>query len=337
VFLLIEDGDEISRAQRRLESTMRREFRRKVVKNIGYPGGSTANARVCTDGNHWYWSSDADADVRNPCRLNWFGVFSEHTGLGITVEINTPLEGRNDQVRGFFARDAESGSVYLFHSGRVGGGTRGVGKIDFLASRSEPPITVVDRLSKARRGLLVMPVQGRAASRSATLYIDSIAKFKRDVRAGLTKTSGFARRKKALSAFYSEGRGRRRGFRSGRIDYVSRHGDVVDALYSWRFAATMPSRSQLTKSVFIDLGVAVSGKLVEVFEVKTSTSRSDVYTAIGQLFVHGGTESCRKIIVLPAKEPLLSDIKRALRRLNIEILRFKLNETTVRMMSDRQE
>ncbi len=94
MFSLVESKSEISRAQTSLERTMRREFKRRAVKGIGYPGGSTPNAKVVTDGRYWYWSADVDPDVRNPSRLNWFGLFNENRGLGITVEINTPLEGR---------------------------------------------------------------------------------------------------------------------------------------------------------------------------------------------------------------------------------------------------
>jgi hypothetical protein len=74
------------------------------------------------------------------------------------------------------------------------------------------------------------------------------------------------------------------------------------------------------------MGVEVGRELVEVFEVKTSTSRAAVYTAIGQLMVHGTSDDGRRVMVLPQKEPIATDLKEALKRLNIELLRFKLNE-----------
>ena len=74
------------------------------------------------------------------------------------------------------------------------------------------------------------------------------------------------------------------------------------------------------------MGVAVGRELVEVFEVKTSTSRSDVYAAIGQLMVHGTADDCRRVIVLPHKESIATDLKNALDRLGIQLLNFKLDE-----------
>ena len=105
-----------------------------------------------------------------------------------------------------------------------------------------------------------------------------------------------------------------------------RHGDVVNALHAWRSSSALPNHGRLVKNVLIDMGVAVGRDLVEVFEVKTSTSRSDVYAAIGQLMVHGTADDCRRVIVLPHKESIATDLKNALDRLGIQLLNFKLDE-----------
>ena len=327
MFSLIESKEEIARAQRKLEAAIRRDFKAKTAKNIGYPGGTTFDAQVVTDGRYWYWSSDFDDEnIPNPRRLNWFGLFRDDSDLQISVEINTAYEGRNDQVAGFFARDNDTGSIYLMHSGRVGGGTKGVGKAAFLAWGNQRPIDVADLSGRIREGVLVMPIEGIAASRSAVRYINTIAGFKQAVRAGDLASPEFQNKKKELDNFFSESRGRRKGQRSGEIDYLSRHGDVVDALYSWRSSSLLPRGGRLVKNVLIDMGVAVAGELVEVFEVKTSTARADVYAAIGQLMVHGTSDECRRVMVLPKNELLASDLKDALQRLNIELLKFKLDE-----------
>lgn len=324
---LIESEKEIAKAQRKLAVTIRRDFKNKAVKNIGYPGGTTHDAKVVTDGDYWYFSSSYnEKDSPNPRFFNWFGVFGNDASLDIVVEINTPLEGRNQRVAGFFARDNETGAIYLMHSGRVGGGTKGVGKTAFLAWSDQRPLPVVDSEGGVREGVLVMPVEGGAAVRSAVRYVESIATFKQAVRAGELETPEFLEKQKALEDFFSESRGRRKGKRSGEIDYLSRHGDVVDALYSWRTARGIPGGGRVLKNVLIDMGIAVGKNLVEVYEVKTSAGRSSVYSAIGQLMVHGVSEDCRRVMVLPEKEPLAPELVTALQRLNIELLRFELGE-----------
>jgi hypothetical protein len=330
MFSLIESKEEIAKAQHRLEAAICRDFKTKAVKNIGYPGGTTFDAKVFTNGSYWYYSSDYyGKNIPNPRRLNWFGLFRGDADLQISVEINTAYEGRNDQVAGFFARDNDTSSIYLMHSGRVGGGTEGVGKAAFLAWSNQHPIDVVDSSGGIKEGVLVMPIDGIAASRSAVRYVDIIASFKQAVRSGDMASPEFQRKKKELDDFFSESRGRRKGQRSEKIDYLSRHGEVVDALYSWRRSSALPKNGRLVKNILIDMGVEVGLDLVEVFEVKTSTARADVYAAIGQLMVHGTSDECRRVMVLPQKELIASDLKEAMQRLNIELLKFKLDEKAV--------
>ena len=177
-----------------------------------------------------------------------------------------------------------------------------------------------------------MPIEGMAASRSAIRYIKTVARFRLAVRAGAIDTPEFKREQKEFDHFYAESRGRRKGRRSGEIDYLSRHGDVIDALHVWRRSNALPKGGRLVKNLLIDLGIAVDRNLVEVFEVKTSTVRSDIYAAIGQLMVHGTADDCRRVLVLPHKEPLASDLKDALQRLGIELLRFKLDKEKAKIV-----
>ena len=131
--------------------------------------------------------------------------------------------------------------------------------------------------------------------------------------------------------FYREPRGRRRGYRPGGIDYLSHHGEVVDALHAWTEAQPLTRGHRFVKNVFIDMGVADRrNSLVELYEVKTSSERSDVYTAIGQLLVHG-TEDCEKFLVLPRGRQLPNDLADALERNQIEMLRFRLNNRGARI------
>src|SRR5262245_24347628 len=133
MFQLLESRERIAKAQKKLESTIRSAFKQTAIRNIGHPGGHRKEARVRTDGNYWFWSTDHSGDQRpHPRRLNWFGLFQDRDILEISVEINIPHDRKDNNVAGFFARDTESGSIYLFHNGRVGGGRKGVGKSAFL-------------------------------------------------------------------------------------------------------------------------------------------------------------------------------------------------------------
>ena len=144
----------------------------------------------------------------------------------------------------------------------------------------------------------------------------------------------FQREMRILDDFYKEPRGRRTGYYPGEIDYISLHGDIVDALHDWRKEQKLRPRFRIVKNVFIDMGVEDGrGRLVELYEVKTSTARSDVYSALGQLMVHGPA-SCKKVIVLPEDENLAQDLMAALTRHEIALLRFKLDDEGATIIRD---
>ncbi len=334
MFLMLESRDDVTKAQKSLEALLKRELPLRKVKDIGYPGGRVADATVCTDGRYWYWSGSLGGDqTPSPRRLNWFGEFNEDTGLGITVEINTPHAGSNGRVAGFFARDTRSGLVYLFHSGRVGGGTKGVGKHAFLAWSDHRLHEVLDASGRLREGVLVMPIEGDDACRSALRYVRSIVEFKQAVRSGEIGTPEFEIRLKRWGDYYSESWGRRIGRISATLDYESRHGEVVEALMNWRASGGIPRGHRLAKDVLIDLGVFDGQRLTEVFEVKTSAVRADLYTAIGQLMVHGGGDACRRTLVLPEQCDPPADIFVAVKRLGIGLIRYRVTPEGVSILT----
>ena len=189
MFILLESESDISKAQQKLERSIRRDFPKRATKDIGYPGGMNYSAIVFTNGHFWFWSGDTNKkDELSPRRLNWFGLFREGAQLNISVEVNVPYKDRNGKVAGFFARDNETGSIYLMHSGGVKGGKKGVGKWAFLSWSGERLVRVADSNGGIRDAIVVMPIEGRSAIRSAIRYVDTIARFKQAVRDGETDT-----------------------------------------------------------------------------------------------------------------------------------------------------
>lgn len=332
MFILIEDAAEIRKAQSKLESTISREFSKAANRDIGWQGGRKSQANVCTDGTYWFWSSDHMDEVANPRRLNWFGQIWEGQGVSIAVEINTPYVGRNDSIAGFFARNTMTGQTYLFHSGRVGGGAEGVKKDALIAWAELDLHQIYSGDGSYKEGILVMPISGRGAVRSAIQYVQAIIEFKAAVRNGDTISEEAKKKERELRKYYDEFFGRKRGkVTSHDIDYVSRHGEVVKELHEWRRRRGLNAEQCVVKNLLLDLGVTQGSSLVEVYEVKTSAGRSDVYTGIGQLIVHAPTPSCSRTLVLPT-EPLDEDLASALRRNGICLQLYKLTETGVTLL-----
>lgn len=322
MFRLVTNKGEIAKCQRALERAMRKRFSERIKRNIGYPSGTMYDAVVYTNRAHWYHTGDL-REGGNPRRLNWFGAFVESGNLQIAVEINVPFAGRNDQVAGFFVRESRSGMTFLAHSGRVGGGTAGVGKTGFLAWTDQQLIEVDDNGGGIREGILVAPLNTTATVSRLVQYVDSITQYKAAVRAGKTKTEEFQRKVHEYDAYYEEARGRRKGVRRAEFDYVTRHGEIVSALHEWQNKQPIPQAAVPVKNVLIDMGIAINDELIEVFEAKPTADRSSIYTAIGQLFVHGRAQKCRRTIVLPEGQELAVALSEALSRLENEVLRFR--------------
>ncbi len=333
MFILIEDRAEIRKAQSDLEATIRREFPTTEIRDIGWQGGRQPQAKVCTDGIYWFWSSDHKNTVPNPRRLNWFGRMGDGRGVAIAVEVNTSYAGRNDSIAGFFARNTKNGRTYLFHSGRVGGGAEGVKK-DALVAWSDlelQPIYASDGSHK--EGILVMPVTGRGAVRPAIAYIQAIIEFKAAVRNGDTKTGKALRKERRLREYFDEFFGRKKGKAVAReIDYVSRHGEVVKALHHWRKRKGLVAGQRVVKTALLDLGISQGTELIEAYEVKTSAARGDIYTGIGQLTVHAKSRNCSRTLVIPADDALAPDLAAALERNNIHLKLYRLTETQVTLV-----
>lgn len=329
MLIILERSAEIYAAQRRLEQTIAKALSAKERRTIGFPSDNVPNALLHNDGNIWYWTADLkDEGVAHKRRLNWFGLMQPTGTVDITVEINTLYSGHSGRVGGFFARDPDTGKTYLLHSGRIGGGREGVSRSAFLAYSDQKLVEAADSKGLVREGVLVMPIQAEDAFYSARRYVLSVSKFKAAVRDGSLNSPEFKKKKKDFADYYKESSGRRRGKRSAKIDYVSRHGDVVDTLYRRR-KTSLKKEERLVKNAWIDLGVELNDELSEVYEVKTSADRSSIYAAIGQLLVHGQKSSCRRFLVLPKEEILAGDLTSALEALNISIKTFSIKGATV--------
>ena len=331
---LLVERDEIAEAQAALQDIMSDEFPGRQSRNITFRPGGLSEQEIWTLGDYWYRPGVLKGRrATTPRFLNWFGVLAPGT-LSITVEVNVALDGKKGHAEGFFARDDITGALYLMHSGNVGGGTRGVGGRAFRAWYSKRRVPVFDPDERVRFGFVVVPLGASDPTRPARRYVDSIEAFRQAVREGEIDPHDpdFRRTLQEFDDFYKEPRGRRRGYRPGEIDYLSRHGEVVDALHEWRKAQPLAPAERIVKNVFIDMGVEDGpNNLVEVYEVKTSSERADVYTAIGQLMVHGSNE-CEKYLVLPRGGELPNDLADALARHQVEVLRFRLNKRRAKIL-----
>ncbi len=334
MLVMIENKKEIKKIQRDFMNMIRKSFDKKIRKQIGYPGGGVGEVEISTNDDLWYWESIDERQDKSPRFLNWFGVVNSKKNLDISVELNIPLEGINNRVAGFFARDITSNRIYLCHTGGVGGGTEGVGRTEFLVYANSPLDQVQNSKGELRQCIVVIVIDDNENLIPLINYIKLIVSFKLAVRNNELNSADFLKKVDDFKDYYSEFYGRKIGTRSKEIDYVSWHGAVVDALSNWITQNTLINNQRLVKNVYIDLGVEINGSLKDLYEVKTNISRNSIYTGIGQLMFHSVTiEGCTKNLVIPASEDLSQDIKLILENLNIKIIRYKIERKRIKILS----
>lgn len=254
---------------------------------------------------------------------NAFGIFDpDRKSQEIAVEINFSLGNR--RTAGFFAEDAKGG-IFLMHNGGIGGGKKGVGPANFLAWLKPEPIAVETEDGKVKHGILIGKLGARNLADRIESFVQSVRSFKDAVERGELETSEFQRQANRWRQYLKEFSGRKSGVLNVDLDYVSYHGDVVDALKPW-VESRVPSGVTITNSPLIDLLAHKAGRLTAIYEVKTSTNRQALYAGIGQLVVHGARPAgVHRHLVVPYGESIASDIETALRQLDIAMIRFRIN------------
>jgi hypothetical protein len=328
---LIEQRNERELAQRQLVRIVRLALPKKERRRITWRPSSID---VVVNYNDEIWFAPVTLGrsfkrdrrkKRAPVYWNSFGSYKSTGSLGITVETNILLKGNSKRVSGFFARDPVSNDIYLMHSGKIGGGAKGVGKNSFLIWSARRAVAVEQSDGSIREGIVVASLSGERAFSAIRRFVESAAEFKRQVKRGLLQSRSFRQSLKDRDTYNREFSGRKKGRHAGAVDYVSRHGEVVHALRDLRMEAKR--RDEIVpNSSLVDLYVKRRGVLTEVYEVKTEISRTSMYGAIGQLMVHGGSsKSVLRHVVLP-KGKLPQAIAETLDRLGIRVLRYSLLE-----------
>ena len=321
---LIEGEKEKKSAQKAVEAGLKEVLPNVGVRNIGFPGGNTDRpVYAAGEGELYVAFSKPDANATTPRYWNAFGVFqSGASAQEITVEINIAVDGKSARVAGFFAKD-EVGNIYLMHTGRVGGGRKGIGRSAFLTWSMLELMEVHESTGRVRRGIAVAQVGSGQLAEQIGNFTSKVADFKSQASSGAFETPLFRARVDEFESYKPEFSGRKKGSRGVTFDYLTYHGDVVQALFDER-TADCTDGEKVYSNRLIDLYVRKHQTITEIYEVKTSTDRQALYTAIGQLKTHSSADLSKTILVLPAEEHVAIDIAAALPKLSIEVRYFKV-------------
>lgn len=180
---------------RRIKSLIDR-FRERLTsarvepeRRVGNPSStSICDVHVHVDLGFWVVLEECGNETQT---WHVFGRLDErlenpNATLEHVCQVNFAYDGLSDSVGGVFAED-DRGHVYVTHSGRVGGGTPGVGKDAFLAHLSAnggnfriADVTIASGRIAPR--LVLADLESRDFRRHIARFVDHVEAFKRSVR-----------------------------------------------------------------------------------------------------------------------------------------------------------
>lgn len=316
-FQIITDPEKIRQLNTELAKVISMRFPFKQSRELTYPAGHHTG-RVYFEEEHGArvrgWSPKS-SDARKHVNHLLFGDPGNDSWLELAVQINFPKDKYSRAPAGAFIQDA-SGEIFVAHRGKLTKGNAGL-PMDLVLSRFDTCVQVQDGKQKNRVILI--------AGLKHEDLIDKLFEFAHEARGvatsiavGLAEEAG--NNDPAADGSRQKGkraRGEHMAILSKYVDEfhgectasppavsgtrVVVHGAIVAALHK-----ALGGGDNLRKSQAVDLAAIQSGS-VDLFEVKTSASTQDVYTAVGQLLIHSeGIKSrlgmpVRRFLVVPQK------------------------------------
>ncbi len=263
-------------------------------RTIGFPGGHVeALLHWRATEEMWLHFNASNIENRYWCCYGVRDPSREHD-LDIAVEINPPKEGFDRRIAGAFVVEP-GGRVFLAHSGKIGGGKKGVGKDafwNFYLGPTSATVSWPDR--EETEVILIGEVRDPRLPQQIAAFVHEVARFKMAVASGSLASPLAAPR----DAFSPEFEGTKTFNVNTVIESSCDHGPVVRSLKEALEALSIPAANDRLRDLYT---LRPSGDMNTLFEVKTSLNAIDIYTGVGQLMIHGARQgkAPKRVLVLP--------------------------------------
>lgn len=302
-----------------------------VFTNVGFSSGSV-NIEAIWHPKLKFWSHFDPYWRSNPDSYGClFGVDDpkDRKSNYITVEINYNHLDPRKHIAGRFLK--EGNEYFIGHSGKIGGGKKGIGKNTFLNYYNVGNLVPVRWKDETLEDVIVIgALSDPTFPTKISKFIHQVAAFKNEVEQGKIKKR-IAHSKPVSPKFTPEFQGTKKYTRPESVVIAAtNHGLVVSSLKDELEQLGYPYANDPSGTLARDLFIPEDKNDAKVlFEIKTDTSSTSIYTAIGQLMFHGAGQNKipRRILVIPEKPNKIT--LEILKKLNIEILSYKLDNNGV--------
>jgi hypothetical protein len=298
----------------------------KISRKVGWHGGGGEFPIHWRPAEGFWFLVD---ELREASRY-WicFGLQdpTQINNLTIVAEINPTKSGINRRNAGFFVQDRQN-KLYLAHSGKVGGGRKGIGRSSFLQNYVGQNIETIEWPDGIESTALVI---GRIDSERLPLHVShflsEVYRYKGIVSTDREADSKFDQVgepmevEPELVSYTPEFAGHRKPYVIARdIEAKCDHGIIVKALAEFLAGRQTSFGNNQQCDLLI---ISNSRRVTHLIEVKTDRSSTNLYTGIGQLMLNGISflQPPHLILVVPGE--LDPKLKMAVNRLNVRVVSF---------------
>ena len=244
---------------------------------------------------------------------NAFGIekprWDTKYGYAIPSVIDIPFSGINRRIGGAFAVD-ENNRVYLLHRGRIGGGRKGIGKTLFLENYRGEWETVQDGDSVSKLAM-VAALSSRRFPHQIASFVYEVQRIKKE---GKIETES----RVPFTDTFKEGFSGTKEYVVGRVEAECDHELVVSSLEKLLRLTGLVLGNRYPMDLYV---LDSSKRISTIFEVKTDSTSTSCYKAIGQLLFYSAKLDRRPQLI--AVFPNTFDKQHTFDRIGIQCLTYR--------------
>jgi len=324
---VITDKKQISKLHNKLMQKLEEYSSEKILALTGHKGNSFEKEVNYSDELDLWWDMGGFSEGKSGVRYwNAFGINKPKPKrlANIICEINYPKEGINKRVA---ANWIQIGKDYLLvHSGKIGGGRKGIGKNGFI-EHYNGAFEEIDMSDLPNEVTIIGNLKDKSLPYQIKNFVYEVARIKDllvNKETSITSSESSNPLEKIKHSFNEEFVGTKEyKHRKGKISSTANHGLVVNNLKKLIEEKGNLVANDQQRDLYI---YNEKAKIETVFEVKTSLKSQSIFTAVGQLFVNNARLNPlpRLIYVIPERPN--KNLSKTLNKLNIETLVYKLSD-----------
>ena len=269
---IVTDGKLITKYQKQFVQRLKTVCNKRISCNLGYQGDSFPTIVFYSPQfNFWFTAQESDNRYWNAFGI---GEPPEGRNTSINVEINFPYEGVNRSIGGAFGHN--KGEVLLLHRGKIGGGRVGISKQLFFDNFRDDPVTANDN-GIDTEFFVIGSINSKHFPQQVSNFIAEVHRIK-----NLTVDKGAEFSDLLKFKYTDEYSGTSKVKRKSTTTIERTHGIVVNSLAS----ILEDNGHKIGNDSNRDLFIHKRGQIRTLFEIKTSSSTQDLYSAVGQLLIY---------------------------------------------------